>query len=122
MFLDLKLHDIPATVSRAMAGVAELGVRLATVHCGENPRHARGRRRRQRRTGRGAGDHGADQRVRGGHRRGRLRARIWRRILPGWCSSAPRMAKARRLRGDRLLRASKSGRVKAELRPRIFSR
>ncbi|MCU0559466.1 MAG: orotidine-5'-phosphate decarboxylase [Desulfobacterales bacterium] len=38
VFLDLKLHDIPATVSRAMAGVAELGVRLATVHCGETPR------------------------------------------------------------------------------------
>jgi len=38
VFLDLKLHDIPATVSRAMAGVAALGVRLATVHCGESQR------------------------------------------------------------------------------------
>lgn len=38
VFLDLKLHDIPATVSRSMAGVADLGVRLATVHCGETPR------------------------------------------------------------------------------------
>jgi orotidine-5'-phosphate decarboxylase len=38
VFLDLKLHDIPATVSRAMAGVAELDVTLATVHCGEDPR------------------------------------------------------------------------------------
>lgn len=38
VFLDLKLHDIPATVSRAMAGIVELGARLATVHCGENPR------------------------------------------------------------------------------------
>ena len=38
VFLDLKLHDIPATVSRAMAGIAELGVALATVHCGESPR------------------------------------------------------------------------------------
>ena len=38
VFLDLKLHDIPATVSRAMAGVADLGVRLASVHCGESPR------------------------------------------------------------------------------------
>jgi orotidine-5'-phosphate decarboxylase len=38
VFLDLKLHDIPATVSRAMAGIAELGVKLTTVHCGENPR------------------------------------------------------------------------------------
>jgi orotidine-5'-phosphate decarboxylase len=38
VFLDLKLHDIPETVSRAMTGIAELGVRLATVHCGESPR------------------------------------------------------------------------------------
>lgn len=38
VFLDLKLHDIPVTVERAMAGVAELGVRLATVHCGESRR------------------------------------------------------------------------------------
>jgi orotidine-5'-phosphate decarboxylase len=38
VFLDLKLHDIPSTVSRAMAGVAEMGVKLATVHCGEDPR------------------------------------------------------------------------------------
>jgi orotidine-5'-phosphate decarboxylase len=36
MFLDLKLHDIPATVERAMAVIASLGVRFATVHCGEN--------------------------------------------------------------------------------------
>ena len=35
VFLDLKLHDIPATVSRAMAGIAELGIQFATVHCGE---------------------------------------------------------------------------------------
>jgi orotidine-5'-phosphate decarboxylase len=38
VFLDLKLHDIPETVARAMKGIAELGVKLATVHCGENPR------------------------------------------------------------------------------------
>ena len=38
VFLDLKLHDIPATVSRAMAGIAALGVRMATVHCGESQR------------------------------------------------------------------------------------
>jgi orotidine-5'-phosphate decarboxylase len=38
VFLDLKLHDIPATVSRAMEGVADLGVYFATVHCGENPK------------------------------------------------------------------------------------
>ncbi len=37
VFLDLKLHDIPATVERAMAAVADLGVDLVTVHCGENP-------------------------------------------------------------------------------------
>jgi orotidine-5'-phosphate decarboxylase len=36
IFLDLKLHDIPATVERAMRGVADLSVELATVHCGES--------------------------------------------------------------------------------------
>ncbi len=33
IFLDLKLHDISATVGRAMARVAALGVDLVTVHC-----------------------------------------------------------------------------------------
>lgn len=33
IFLDLKLHDISATVHRAMARVADLGVDLVTVHC-----------------------------------------------------------------------------------------
>lgn len=33
IFLDLKLHDISATVGRAMARVAGLGVDLVTVHC-----------------------------------------------------------------------------------------
>ncbi len=37
VFLDLKLHDIPATVFRAMEGIADLGVHFATVHCGETP-------------------------------------------------------------------------------------
>ncbi len=37
VFLDLKLHDIPATVSNAMKRIADLGVALTTVHCGENP-------------------------------------------------------------------------------------
>ncbi len=38
IFLDLKLHDIPVTVQRAMRGIAELNVTFATVHCGESPR------------------------------------------------------------------------------------
>ena len=33
VFLDLKLHDIPATVSRAMKNIADMDVRLTTVHC-----------------------------------------------------------------------------------------
>lgn len=36
VFLDLKLHDIPATVYRAMEGIADLGVKFATVHCGDS--------------------------------------------------------------------------------------
>jgi len=36
IFLDLKLHDIPATVSRAMESIADLGVAFATVHCAES--------------------------------------------------------------------------------------
>jgi len=36
VFLDLKLHDIPATVSRAMEGIADLSVAFATVHCSES--------------------------------------------------------------------------------------
>lgn len=36
VFLDLKLHDIPVTVSKAMKRIADLGVTLSTVHCGEN--------------------------------------------------------------------------------------
>jgi orotidine-5'-phosphate decarboxylase len=38
VFLDLKLHDIPETVFRAMEGIADLGVAFATVHCGETMR------------------------------------------------------------------------------------
>ena len=38
VFLDLKLHDIPATVERAMARIADLGVAFATVHVGETQR------------------------------------------------------------------------------------
>ena len=36
VFLDLKLHDIPVTVERAMRAIADLPVALTTVHCGEN--------------------------------------------------------------------------------------
>jgi orotidine-5'-phosphate decarboxylase len=36
IFLDLKLHDIPVTVSRAMNNIAKMGVDLTTVHCGES--------------------------------------------------------------------------------------
>ena len=35
VFLDLKLHDIPETVERAMRSISDLGVTFATVHCGE---------------------------------------------------------------------------------------
>ena len=38
VFLDLKLHDIPATVGRAMARIADIGVAFATVHVGETRR------------------------------------------------------------------------------------
>jgi len=38
VFLDLKLHDIPETVFRAMEGIADLGIAFTTVHCGETPR------------------------------------------------------------------------------------
>ena len=36
IFLDLKLHDIPETVYRAIQVVASLDITYATVHCGES--------------------------------------------------------------------------------------
>jgi orotidine-5'-phosphate decarboxylase len=36
IFLDLKLHDIPETVRRSMESIAELGIDLTTIHCGES--------------------------------------------------------------------------------------
>lgn len=37
IFLDLKLHDIPATVAGAMKVIADFHVLFVTVHCGESP-------------------------------------------------------------------------------------
>lgn len=37
IFLDLKLHDIPETVRRAMEQIAGWNVAFTTVHCGESP-------------------------------------------------------------------------------------
>lgn len=36
IFLDLKLHDIPETVKRAVTVLADFNVTFATVHCGES--------------------------------------------------------------------------------------
>ncbi len=33
VFLDLKLHDIPATVQRAFSATSRYGVRFVTIHC-----------------------------------------------------------------------------------------
>ncbi|MFO8113408.1 MAG: orotidine-5'-phosphate decarboxylase [Desulfosalsimonadaceae bacterium] len=37
IFLDLKIHDIPETVRRAMEQIAGWKVDFTTVHCGESP-------------------------------------------------------------------------------------
>lgn len=34
VFLDLKFHDVPATVGRAVAAASRLGVTIVDVHCG----------------------------------------------------------------------------------------
>lgn len=38
IFLDLKLHDIPETVYRAVQAITSLDVTYVTVHCGESKR------------------------------------------------------------------------------------
>jgi len=37
VFLDLKLHDIPETVERAVSAACSLDVRLLTIHCSGGP-------------------------------------------------------------------------------------
>jgi orotidine-5'-phosphate decarboxylase len=53
VFLDLKLHDIPETVERAVARASELGVRMLTVHASGGPAMLRRAVERAAKEGRG---------------------------------------------------------------------
>ncbi len=51
IFLDLKLHDIPETVERAVANACQLGVRYLTLHASGGPRMLQGAAQRVQKEG-----------------------------------------------------------------------